>query len=77
MNVTQAIVNITADTGSTFAQEIQVFRTEIRIAKDQAKKATKARGILEACLREIHTIDPAHKSAIECAWVALQRLDEE
>lgn len=38
MNVTQAIVNITAATGSTFAQEIQVFRTEIRTAKDQPRK---------------------------------------
>ena len=77
MNVTQAIVNLTAATGTTFAQEIQIIRTDLRIAKDQAKKATKARGILEACLRDIHATDPKHKSAIECAWVALQRLDEE
>lgn len=48
----------------------------VSLRKD-LRKANKARGILEACLRDIHTTDPGHKSAIECAWVAIQRLDEE
>ena len=57
--------------------ERSIVLSALKQGRKDLRKAAKARGILEACLREIHTIDPAHKSHIECAWVALQRLDEE
>lgn len=57
--------------------ERSIVLSALKQGRKDLRKAAKARGILEACLREIHTIDPAHKSVIECAWVALQRLDEE
>lgn len=59
------------------SKERQVVLGALASLRKDLRKANKARGILEACLRDIHTTDPAHKSAIECAWVAIQRLDEE
>lgn len=75
MTPTAAFANIRLATGSTFETELQTIRTAWTAAKDDARKATKARGILEAALRDIHATSPVHKSQIECAWTALNRID--
>lgn len=72
---TNAFANIREATGNTFDQELQTIRGAWLTAKDDARKATKARGILEAVLRDIHATSPAHKSQIECAWTAINRID--
>ena len=59
------------------APEIQTVRMALATGRKDLRKATKARGILEACLMDIHATDPSHKSSIECAWMALRRLEEE
>lgn len=58
-------------------KERSVLSGALKAGRKDIRKANKVRGILEACLRDIHATDPAHKSAIECAWVAIQRMDEE
>lgn len=75
MTPTTAFANLREGTGRTYESEIQTIRTAWTTAKDDARKATKARGILEAVLREIHEASPEHKSRIECAWTALNRID--
>lgn len=54
MTPTTAFANIRRATGSTFEAEIRTLQIALAAAKDDARKATKARGILEAALREIH-----------------------
>lgn len=75
MTPTTAFANIRLATGSTFEAEIRTLQIALAAAKDDARKATKARGILEAALREIHEASPEHKSRIECAWEVLNRID--
>lgn len=76
MTPTTAFANIRLATGDTFKTEIQTLRTALSVAREEARKAVKAQGILEAVLRDIHATSPDHKSAIECAWVALSRVDK-
>lgn len=75
MTPTTAFANLREATGSTYESEIQTIRSAWLTAKDDARKATKARGILEAVLRDIHATSPEHKSQIECAWTAINRID--
>lgn len=75
MTPTAAFANIRLATGDTFEDEIRTLQIALAAAKDDARKANKARGIAEACLREIHATSPAHKSQIECAWTAINRID--
>lgn len=75
MTPTTAFSVIRQATGDTFEAELQTIRTAWTAAKDDARKANKARGILEAVLRDIHATSPAHKSQIECAWTAVNRID--
>lgn len=75
MSPTVAFANIRLATGSTFEAEIRAIRIALATARADTRKATKARGILEAALREIHEASPEHKSRIECAWAVLNRLD--
>jgi len=75
MTPTTAFANIRLATGDTFETEIQTLRIALSVAREEARKAVKAQGILEAVLRDIHATSPDHKSAIECAWVALSRVD--
>lgn len=77
MSPADALSFIHASCREPMLAERSIVLNALKQGRKDLRKAAKARGILEACLREIHTIDPAHKSAIECAWVALQRLDEE
>ena len=74
MTPTTAFANIRLATGDTFETEIQTIRIALSVAREEARKAVKAQGILEAVLRNIHATSPDHKSAIECAWVALSRV---
>lgn len=74
MTPTNALANIRLATGDTFETELQTIRTAWITAKDDARKANKVIGILEACLRDIHATGPEHKSAIECAWSAVNRV---
>ena len=74
MTPTTAFANICLATGDTFETEIQTLRIALSVAREEARKAVKAQGILEAVLRDIHATSPDHKSAIECAWVALSRV---
>ena len=76
MTPTTAFANIRLATGDTFKTEIQTLRIALSVAREDARKAVKARGILEAVLRDIHATSPEHKSAIECAWAALSRVDK-
>lgn len=76
MTPTTAFANIRLATGDTLKTEIQTLRTALSVAREEARKAVKAQGILEAVLRDIHATSPDHKSAIECAWVALSRVDK-
>ena len=75
MSPTAAFASIRQATGDTFGTELQTIRTAWAAAKDDARKANKARGILEAALRDIHATSPEHKSQIECAWTAINRVD--
>lgn len=75
MTPTTAFANIRQATGDTFEAEIRTLQIALAAAKDDARKANKARGILEAVLREIHEASPEHKSRIECAWTAVNRVD--
>lgn len=77
MTPTTAFANIRLGTGDTFDQELQTIRQAWLTAKDDARKSVKARGILEAVLRDIHGTSPEHKSAIECAWTAINRVDQQ
>lgn len=76
MTPTTAFANIRLATGDTLKTEIQTLRVALSTAREDARKAVKARGILEAVLRDIHATSPEHKSAIECAWAALSRVDK-
>ena len=76
MTPTTAFANIRLATGDTFEMEIQTLRIALSVAREEARKAVKAQGILEAVLRDIHATSSEHKSAIECAWVALSRVDK-
>ena len=76
MTPTTAFANIRLATGDTFETEIQTLRIALSVAREEARKAVKAQGILEAVLRDIHATSPEHKSAIECACVALSRVDK-
>lgn len=76
MTPTTAFANIRLATGDTFETEIQTLRIALSVAREEARKAVKAQGILEAVLRDIHATSPDHKSTIECAWVALSRVDK-
>ena len=76
MTPTTAFANIRLATGDTFKTEIQTLRIALSVAHEEARKAVKAQGILEAVLRDIHATSPEHKSAIECAWAALSRVDK-
>ena len=76
MTPTTAFANIRLATGDTFETEIQTLRIALSVAREEARKAVKAQGILEAVLRDIHATSPDHKSAIECAWVTLSRVDK-
>lgn len=71
-----AFANIRQATGGTFEAEIRTLQIALAVARDDARKANKARGIAESCLRDIHATSPEHKSAIECAWVAISRVCE-
>lgn len=75
MTPTTAFANLREGTGSAFEAEIRTIRAAWITAKDDARKANKARGILEAVLRDIHATSPEHKSQIECAWTAINRVD--
>lgn len=75
MTPTTAFANIRQATGDTFEAEIRTLQIALAAAKDGARKANKARGISEAVLRDIHATSPAHKSQIECAWTAINRVD--
>ena len=74
MTPTSAFASIREATGGTFETELQTIRTAWLAAKEDARKANRVIGILEACLRDIHAVDPKHKSAIECAWSAVNRV---
>ena len=76
MTPTTAFANIRMATGDTFESEIRTLQIALAAAKDDARKANKARGIAESCLRDIHATSPEHKSTIECAWAAINRVCE-
>lgn len=78
MTPAQSLANIELiDNQRIMAPEIQTVRAALAAGRKDLRNVTKARGILEACLMDIHASDPSHKSAIECAWMALRRLDAE
>ena len=76
MTPSTAVSNLRMATGGAMETEIQTLRGAWLTAKEDARKATKALGILEAVLRDIHSTSPEHKSAIECAWTAVNRIDK-
>jgi hypothetical protein len=76
MTPSNAFANIRLAAGDTLDTEVQTLRVALGAAREEARKANKVRGILEAVLRDIHGTSPEHKSAIECAWTAVNRVDE-